>query len=177
MAVITISRQSGVELLKAAMEEGWTTLRQRLESLTDEEFFWEPVPDCWTVHLDEAGRWVEDYVDPAPEPPPFTTIAWRIVHVSLCKLMHHEYAFGSAKLTWDELAVPHTAVDAVASLEENHARLRAAFDGLSDGDLQETRLTNWGECWPIWRIFWTMAAHDLCHGSEIAGLRDLHRMK
>jgi len=37
------SRQS-VELLMAAMEEGWTTLRCRLEGLTAEEFFWEPVP-------------------------------------------------------------------------------------------------------------------------------------
>ncbi len=166
-----------VELLATAMEEGWTTLRQRLEGLSDEEFFWELAPDCWTVHLDEAGRWVEDYADPAPEPTPFTTIAWRIVHVSLCKLMYHEYAFGSAKLTWDELIVPHTAVNAIASLEENHAQLRTALAGLNDNDLLKMRLTNWGEYWPTWRVFWAMAAHDLHHGGEIGCLRDLYRMQ
>ena len=170
------SRQS-VGLLMAAMEEGWTTLRCRLEGLTDEEFFWEPVPECWTVHCDETGHWIEDYADPAPEPPPFTTIAWRMVHVSLCKLMYHEYAFGPAQLTWDGLVVPHTAAEAVASLEENHARLRAALDGLNDSDLLEMRLTNWGEHWPAWRIFWVMAGHDLHHGGEIGCLRDLYRMQ
>ena len=31
----------------------WTNqLRPRLEGLTDEEYFWQPVPDCWTVHRD-----------------------------------------------------------------------------------------------------------------------------
>ncbi len=173
---MTISCQS-VELLKTAMEEGWLALRSRLEGLSDEEFFWEPVPDCWTVHLDAAGRWVEDYADPAPEPPPFTTIAWRMVHVSLCKLMYREYAFGPAQLTWDELVVPHPAIDAIASLEENHARLCAALDGLNDSDLLEMRSTNWGEYWPTWRIFWAMAGHDLHHGGEIGCLRDLYRMQ
>ncbi len=173
---MTISCQS-VELLKTAMDEGWTTLCHRLEGLTDEEFFWEPVPDCWTVHRDETGRWIEDYADPAPEPPPFTTIAWRIVHISVCKLMFHEYAFGPAKLTWDELVIPHTAAEAIASLEENHARLRATLDGFNDSDLLEMRLTNWGEHWPTWRIIWVMAAHDMGHGGEIACLRDLYRMQ
>ena len=73
------------------------------------------------------------------------------------------------------LAVPHTAAEAIASLEENHARLCAALDGLNDSDLLEMRLTNWGERWPTWRIFSTMTAHDLHHGGEIGCLRDLYR--
>ncbi|MFQ5436721.1 MAG: hypothetical protein ACE5FD_17830 [Anaerolineae bacterium] len=35
--------------------------------------------------------------------------------------------------------------------------------------------TIWGEMWPTWRIFWTMASHDLHHGAEIGCLRDLYR--
>ena len=69
-----MTRQT-VALLATEMDEAWKTVRDRLEGLTDEEFFWEPVPGCWTVHPDESGRWVVDYADPAPEPPPFTTIA------------------------------------------------------------------------------------------------------
>ena len=165
-----------VALLAAEMDDAWETLRRRLDSLTDEEFFWEPVPDCWTVHPDEDGRWVVDYEDPAPEFPPFTTIAWRLVHVGACKVMYHEYAFGSGELTWDGLDIPHTAADAIAWLEEGHGRLRAALDDLTDADLDELRLTNWGGQWPTWRIFWTMISHDLHHGAEIGCLRDLYRV-
>jgi hypothetical protein len=116
-----------------------------------------------------------DYTDPAPEPAPFTTIAWRLLHIEGCKVMYHEYAFGPGKLTWDELPVPHTAADAIASLEGSHARLRSALASLNDLDLEEMRLTNWGELWPTWRIFWTMILHDLHHGAEIGCLRDLYR--
>jgi len=31
------------------MEEAYRTIRPRLDGLTDEEFFWEPVPGCWSV--------------------------------------------------------------------------------------------------------------------------------
>lgn len=35
-----------VSLLSTEMDDAWETLRRRLDGLTDEEFFWEPVPDC-----------------------------------------------------------------------------------------------------------------------------------
>jgi len=165
----------GVEWLALAMQEAWAGLRRRLEGLTDEEFFWEPVADCWTVHPDESGRWVVDYADPPPDPPPFTTLAWRLVHLAACKEMYYEYAFGPGERTWDELDIPHTATGAIAWLEEEHTRLRAALDGLSDAELEEMRPTNWGETWPTWRIFWVLIAHDLHHGAEIGCLRDLYR--
>jgi len=172
--VSDIHRQS-VEWLAFAMEEAWSTLRQRLEGLTDEEFFREPVPECWTVHQDQSGRWVVDYAVPAPEPPPFTTIAWRLLHLAECKVMYHEYAFGPGRLTWEELPVPHTAAEAIAWLEESHRRLQEALAGLTDTDLQEERPTNWGDLWPTWRIFWTLIHHDAHHGAEIGCLRDLYR--
>ncbi|HBY93255.1 MAG: DinB family protein [Ardenticatenaceae bacterium] len=173
--VLRPARQT-IELLQAAMGEGWATLRGRLEGLTDEEFFWEPAPGCWTVHQTADGRWTSDYAEPDPEPPPFTTIGWRLFHVASCKVMYHEYAFGPARLTWDKLPVPHTAAAAITWLEAGHDRLQAALDRLSDADLEELRLTNWGEPWPTWRIFWTMVFHDVHHGAEIGCLRDLYRV-
>lgn len=165
-----------VALLAVEMDEAWGTLRSRLEGLTDEEMFWEPVSGCWTVRFGEDGRWSVDYADPAPDPPLFTTIAWRLVHVAACKIMYHEHAFGPGHLTWDELDIPHTATGAIAWLEEGHARLRAALHGLSDADLEKMRPTKWGELWPTWRIFWAMVSHDLHHGAEIGCLRDLYRV-
>jgi hypothetical protein len=169
-------RQS-VQWLAFALEEAWTFLRSRLVGLTEAEMFWQPVPNCWTVHPDENGRWVIDYALPEPDPSPFTTIAWRLVHVAACKIMYHEYAFGPGQLTWDGLAIPHTAGDAIAWLEKGQAQLKTALDSLNDAGLAEMRPTNWGDRWPTWRIFWTMAAHDLQHGGEIGCLRDLYRLK
>lgn len=171
-----MTRQT-VHLLTTQMDEAWEMLRQWVGGLTDEEFFWEPVPGCWTAHPDESGRWVLHYAIPDPDPTPFTTIAWRLIHIATCKVMYYEYAFGPGELTWEELEIPHTVTDTIALLEEGHTRLRRALDGLGDEELAEMRLTNWGEKWPTWRIFWTMISHDLHHGAEIGCLRDLFRLK
>jgi hypothetical protein len=65
-------------------------LRPRLAGLTDEEYFWEPVPGCWSVRWREeaspelargAGKFVAEFARPEPVPPPPTTIAWRLAHL------------------------------------------------------------------------------------------------
>ena len=164
-----------VDLLKSQMDDAWQSLLGWLTGLTDTEFHWEPIPGCWTVHPDEGGRWISDYAIPDPDPPPFTTIAWRLIHVTTCKVMYWEHGFGPAKLTWDTLEIPHTVADTMVMLKEGHTRLRRALDDLNDGDLEALRPTNWGDRWPTWRIFWVMIAHDLEHGAEIGCLRHLYR--
>jgi hypothetical protein len=57
---------SRVALLLGQMDEVYDRLRRRLEGLTDDEYFWEPAPGCWTVHRDRAGAWVADYAEPDP---------------------------------------------------------------------------------------------------------------
>jgi len=64
-----------VDLLARQMSDAFHEMRSRLDGLTDDEFFWEPVPGSWTVFLDERGRWDHHYAEPDPEPAPFTTIA------------------------------------------------------------------------------------------------------
>jgi hypothetical protein len=167
---------SRVQLLLAQTDEVYARLRQRLAVLTDDEYFWEPVPGCWTIHRDESGAWISDYADPDPDPAPFTTIGWRLVHIADCKVMYHEWAFGPRKLTFPDLPPPTPAPAAVARLEEGHQLLRGELEGLADQALDEPRLTNWGEQWPAWRIFWTMIDHDAHHGAEIGCLRDLYRV-
>src|SRR5437773_1908310 len=96
------------DLLLVQMDEAYERLRRRLEGLTEDEYFWEPVPGCWTVHRDETGRWVTDYAFPDPVPAPVTTIGWRLVHIADCKVMYHEHAFGARRLTFPDLIAPAT---------------------------------------------------------------------
>jgi len=166
---------TATQLLAEQLDEAYHSLRDRVEGLTDEEFFWEPVSGCWTVRRGADGRWSADYRDVDPEPPPFTTIAWRLVHLAECKVMYREYAFGAASLTWPQIDSAHTTGDAIAELERGQRLLADDLGGLTDADLDAPRLTNWGEEWPTWKIFWTMIDHDLHHGGEIGVLRDLYR--
>ena len=151
-------------------------IRDRVEGLSDDEFWWEPVAGCWTVRQDASGRWSADYPEPPhPVPPPFTTIAWRLVHVAECKVMYHEYAFGAARLSWPTLDSAHSARDAIGVLEQGQALLSADLARMTDQRLDTEVRTNWGELWPAHRIFTTMIHHDLQHGGEIGVLRDLYR--
>ena len=170
-----MSAVSRVDLLRQEMAEVYDRLCLRLDGLSQDEYFWEPVPGCWTIHPDDRGVWVADYDEPDPVPPPFTTIGWRLVHLADCKVMYHEWAFGPRRLTFSDLPGPTSVAEAVLRLREGHALLHADLGALDEADLDTPRLTNWGEEWPTWRIFWTMIDHDAHHGGEIGCLRDLYR--
>ncbi|HYU82566.1 MAG TPA: DinB family protein [Candidatus Polarisedimenticolia bacterium] len=170
--------RSAVLVIRERLQDAYDSIRERVEGLTDDEFFWEPVAGCWTVRRRDDGRWAVDYPEPPhPDPAPFTTIGWRPVHVAECKLMYHEYAFGPATLTFPGIDSAHTAALAIAQLETGHAMLLADLADLDDARLDREVLTNWGEKWPARKIFWTMIDHDLHHGGEIGVLRDLYRTR
>ncbi len=61
----------------------WQRLIDRLAGLTDEEYLWEPVPECWTVRPGQDGPWTWDFAWPEPQPCPVTTIAWRLSHITV----------------------------------------------------------------------------------------------
>jgi hypothetical protein len=61
-----------------------TSLWPRLLGLTDDEYFWEPVDGAWSVRQGADGVWKPDGVgEEPPDPPPVTTLAWRITHVAV----------------------------------------------------------------------------------------------
>src|ERR1043166_2415676 len=62
-------------------DEAWRRIRSRVDGLTDEEYFWEPAPGCWSIRRRDDGTWTADWPLPRPEPEPFTTIAWRLWHL------------------------------------------------------------------------------------------------
>ena len=63
-------------MLVDQLEFYWDVLLwPRLQGLTDDEYFWEPVEGCWTVRPGKNGRFEADWQWPPPEPAPVTTIA------------------------------------------------------------------------------------------------------
>ena len=73
------------------MDSHWRyQLRPRLDGLTDDEYFWEPVPGCWSLRRRGAssapvalgvGEYRMDYAEPPHDGAPVTTIAWRLAHM------------------------------------------------------------------------------------------------
>lgn len=172
------------EVLGRQFDDSSSHLADVIADVADEEFFWEPIPGCWTVHdrseqraasADGCGRWVIDYEVPEPSPAPVTTIAWRTVHVAAVNYLYWDYAFGPATASFD-LEMPGDAHSARDWLEGSQRPLAAALAGLdSDAALDELVLTNWGERWPVSRIFMTLVNEQVHHGAEIALMRDLYR--
>jgi len=176
---------SGVDILRNAFGASCKSLDRILSGVSDEEFFWEPVAGCWTVHrrsesrgvsADGSGEWVIDYDPAQPKPAPFTTIAWRTVHIAGANYLYWEYAFGSASLTFD-LDLPGNVADATKWLSDSQRPLTQTLASLSDSDLDEIVRHNSGQQWPVHRIFATLINEQVHHGAEISLLRDLYRYR
>ena len=152
----------------------WTNqLRPRLDGLTDEEYFWQPVPDCWTVHPDGAI----DFTYPEPQPAPFTTIAWRLAHVIVGVFAVRNYShFGGPEasyLTWQY------ATDAATALRQLDEQYRKWIDGvraLSDDDLRRPCGPAEGPYadYPFIDLVLHINREAIHHGAEIACIRDLY---
>ena len=147
--------------------------RPRLEGMTDEEYFWEPVPDVWTVHRDNTIDW--EY--PAPEPVPVTTIAWRMAHIIIGVFsMRTASHFGGPPLDYATYRWPTTAADALASLDEAYRRWVEGVAGLD-----ETRLASpvgpaegpFAE-YPYATLVLHINREALHHLAEVLLLRDLY---
>lgn len=168
---------SAVDVLREQWQRSCTRLLQRLEGLTDEEYRWEPVPDCWNVraNAESPSGWTVDYPDVEPDPPTFTTIAWRMLHISDGNTVYWEHSFGPAKRNFWDLAPHGDAAGAIAYLRESQAPVTTTLIELTDEALDEMRPTHFGNPWPAREIFLTLIVEQDHHGAEIGLLRDLYR--
>lgn len=155
-------------------------LRPRLAGLDDREFFWEPAPGSWSVRKTADGTFVPDWVWPAPEPAPVTTIGWRLCHLVMILAQRADFHFGERTLTLDKLHWPEGADDALATLDRAYdswttgvsALSTAAADAHSEGppgtiDAQ----------FPLWMVVLHVNREVIHHGAEVALLRDLYRAR
>lgn len=151
----------------------WThQLRPRLAGLTDAEYFWQPVPNCWTVHPDGAV----DFSAPPPEPAPFTTIAWRMAHVIVGVLAMRSHShFGGPPA--DYLSWPYAtdAATALRQLDAEYARWIAGVRSLDADGLARPCGPAEGPyaAEPISVLVLHINREVIHHGAEIACLRDL----
>lgn len=152
-------------------------LAARLAGLTDEEFFWEPVPSCWTIRRQESapGGWGIDYDWPPPSPPPVTTIAWRLVHLANANWIYWEHAFGAGELMFPDLVIPGDADAALRYWQDSREPVSAWLADVTDRELEEMRPSHLGAPRSASEMIMTLVDEQTHHGAEMALLRDLYR--
>lgn len=160
-------------------------LRPRLSGLTDDEYFFEPVPDAWSVRprgtgtapiQAGSGNWTIDFAFPEPDPAPVTTIAWRLAHILVGVLgARNASHFGGPPVDYESFAYPGSATDALAALDTQYASWLAGVRGLGEDGLE--RACGTAEPYPdapMAALVLHINRELLHHGAEIALLRDLY---
>jgi hypothetical protein len=160
------------------LEWHWTNqLRPRLDGLTDDEWRWEPVDGCWTVHPQPDGTATIDFAFPEPSPPPLTTIAWRLAHVT-CGIfaVRASAHFGDGTVSYDTFPWAATADAALAQLDEWHDRWVAGLRSLDVAGWERPCGPAEGPfaAYPLVALALHLNREAIHHGAEIALLRDLY---
>jgi hypothetical protein len=169
------------------MREQWgasvADLRRILAGLTDEEFRWEPCDGSWNVRRDSSAPtgWFMDYPDMVPDPPPVTTIAWRLLHITHGNWIYWEHSFGPGERTFLDLPIYGVADAAVADLIASQRPITDELTAITDVTLGRSVSTPRSvgsaqrQQWPATRVFLTLLREQVHHGAEISLLRDLYR--
>ncbi|GAA3672893.1 DinB family protein [Lentzea atacamensis] len=145
-------------------------LRPRLEGLTDDEYFWEPVSDVWTVRRDGSIDWEL----PLPSPEPVTTIAWRMAHIIVGVFnMRTASHFGGPSADYRTWQYALSADEALKQLDDAYA---AWMDGARKADLSLAVGPAEGPFAeePMATLVLHINREVIHHGAEIALLRDLY---
>jgi DinB family protein len=164
-------------------------LRPRLDGLIDDEYRWEPVAGCWNVRprgtstapmAVGSGDFTIDFAFPEPDPPPVTTIAWRIGHLVVGVLGQRAAShFGGPPFDYATHDYPGDAATALAQLDATYAAWTAGVCGLGADDLRRTVGPAEGPYAerPMAELVLHINREVLHHGAEIALLRDLYRWR
>ena len=176
------------EQLALQLDWHWhAALRPRLTGLTDAEYHWEPVPNCWGVRRQAesrtqkavgAGEFRFEYADPDPVPPPVTTIAWRLAHIIVGVFgERNANHFQGPPVTYGTFTYAGTAAEALAQLDEAYAVWTAGVKAMTADDLATPCGPAEGHFGkdPMAALILHINRETIHHAAEIALLRDLYR--
>jgi hypothetical protein len=167
------------ELLAEQLSWHWEThVRPRLDGLTDDEYFWEPVPGCWSIRVGPPVT--IDWAYPEPKPPPVTTIAWRLGHVIVGVFgQRNANYFGGPPMDYATFGWATTAADALRQLDDGYATWIAGVRGLSAERMEAPLGPTEGAYaeHPYKALVLHINREAIHHGAEILLLRDLYRAR
>jgi hypothetical protein len=167
------------------VEAHWRArLRPRLEGLTDDEYFWQPVPNCWTLSRRGestapisfgTGEFTMDYAEPPHVPEPVTTIAWRLAHMIVNFASTNGKRFGRPPVDESTFSFAGTAQKALEQLDDEYDHWINGVRALSTAGLAQPQ----GEPpafahAPMARKILYTNVELIHHGAEICLLRDLY---
>lgn len=160
--------------------------RPRLEGLSDEEYFWEPVDGCWSVRprgtgvaalQAGGGAFTIDFEIPEPRRAPVTTIAWRMGHLMVGVLGSRVAShFGGEPVDYPTFDYPGSAQQALERLDGLYGQWIAGVSQLDAAGLD--RPVGPAEhdfaAWPMGSLVLHINREMIHHLAEIALLRDLY---
>lgn len=161
-------------------------LRPRLDGLTDDEYFWEPTDRCWNVRprgqstapvQAGGGAFTIDFAFPEPDPPPVTTIAWRLGHLVVgvlgTRVASH---FDGPPVDYQTFEYAGTAAEALDQFDTAYDAWDRGVQGLDADALARPCGPSEGGFadWPMNALVLHINREVIHHGAEIALLRDLY---
>lgn len=163
----------------AAYDVVWERFTARIEGLDDAEYLWEPVVGCWSIRPDDQGRWRIDGADggTSSDPPPFTTIAWRIGHLAGVALGGFaNWLFEDGSLSVHAISFPGRAAEVPQFCQANYRAWRDGIGAIDEAGWFEPLGAKWGPYAQDTTL--DLALHVLDevdhHGAEVGLLRDLY---
>jgi hypothetical protein len=162
-------------------------LRPRLDGLTDDEYFWQPVPDCWTISRRGecsapmslgAGEFTMDYGTPLPgDREPVTTIAWRLAHIIVGFASANASHFGGPHADRLTFCYSGSPQGALRQLDDVYEMWVGGVHGLGGAGLARPQGLQQPPKFadaPMAKLVLYTNLEVIHHGAEICLLRDLY---
>jgi hypothetical protein len=164
-------------------------LRPRLNGLTDDEYFWEPVTGCWTISRRGqsraplslgSGEFTMDYATLPHDREPITTIAWRLAHVIIVFASMTASYFGGPPADWSIFSFSGTSKGALRQLDDAHDLWVTGVRGLGEAGLVRaqgsTSPPEYADA-PMVKLVLHTNLEVVHHGAEVCLLRDVYLWK